>query len=46
MSSEKHNPLAAATPILSPVYDPGPLLTAIADNCLILIFESLRTSLI
>ena len=32
ISFAKHKPFAAETPILNPVYEPGPLLTEIQDN--------------
>ena len=32
ISKAKQRPLAEATPILNPVYEPGPLLTEIADK--------------
>ena len=43
-SKEKQSPFAVETPILKPVYDPGPSLTAIADNCVIFKLDSFKTS--
>ena len=42
----KHNPFADDTPILSPVYDPGPLLTLTAERSLEDTFESSKIELI
>ena len=43
ISKAKHKPLAEATPILNPVYDPGPLLTDIADKSFGFNFEFFKT---
>ena len=40
ISNAKQRPLAAETPILSPVYDPGPILTETASK----VFESIPAS--
>ena len=44
LCKEKESPFAAETPILKPVYEPGPLLTAIASISLRLIDVSFKTS--
>ena len=43
-SNEKQIPLAAETPIRSPVKEPGPLLTAIASISLNVLFADFKTS--